>query len=129
MNSIKDLYPLIGKWKIQGDDVTGEQEMKILDGNYFLFQQFDIIYSGRHINGIEIYEFDEGLQLCVKNLYDNEGHHFTYYIDIVEYDIIIWFQEVHSENSFKGKFSEDFLSYAGAWTWSGGGYSLKAIKS
>ncbi|PZX46496.1 hypothetical protein LV85_04216 [Algoriphagus chordae] len=62
MNSIKDLYPLIGKWKIQGDEVIGEQEMKILDGNHFLFQQFDLTYSSRHIKGMEIYKFDEGLR-------------------------------------------------------------------
>jgi hypothetical protein len=128
MKSINELTPFLGKWNLEGDDIVGHQEMKWLDGNSFLFQLFDINYSGRNIKGIEIYEFDSKTQLCKKHLYDNEGHHFTYYYDLVEKEITIWFQAFGSDNYFKGKFTTDFQSYEGAWKWPDGGYSFIATK-
>jgi hypothetical protein len=128
MKSINELTAFLGKWKLVGDEIIGQQEMKWLEGNTFLFQEFDINFSGRYIKGIEIYEFDNKTQLCKKHLYDNEGHHFIYFYDLKGKEITIWFQSVGSNNFFKGKFSDDMQTYHGAWQWTGGGYSFTATK-
>jgi hypothetical protein len=55
-------------------------------------------------------------------LYTSGGDTLTYICEAGERTLTIWFGEKGSPSFYKGEFSEDGDTIAGAWHWPGGGY-------
>ncbi|MBD2700195.1 hypothetical protein IC229_06085 [Spirosoma sp. BT702] len=130
---MKTLEPLIGKWKLTGDDLAGEVTFEWMEGGFFMIQRFDLVQAGRHEKGIEYTGFDEETQTLRSRLMQTNGSNFTYTYQIEGNEFWYWFGYKGSDNYSKSTFSADGNSYSGRWQWSlengeAGGYSYVATR-
>ncbi len=125
---LKTLNKLMGAWKLSGPEITGEVAFEWLEGGFFLVQRGWVEIWGRKIIFVEYIGYDEETGECCSHLFNNFGDNFTYVWEVARRDILIWFGKKDSGNCFRGRFTKDVTSYAGAWKWPGCGYEATAVK-
>lgn len=131
---LKKLQPLVGKWKITGDDnLEAMSHYEWMEGGFFLIHHFDLRQGEEHHKGVEYIGFDENTQTLRSRLMEINGSNFYYTYELVGHTFWYWFGDRGSGNYSKSVFSEDFNSYKGKWHWpmpdgSTGGFSFKAEK-
>lgn len=131
---LKKLEPLVGKWKIKGDDgLEAVSHYEWMEGGFFLIHYFDLKQGDEHHKGVEYIGFDENTQTLRSRLMEINGGNFSYTYQLEGDTLWYWFGDKGSGNYSKSKFSPDFNSYEGKWQWpntdgSTGGYSYKATR-
>lgn len=130
--NLKNLDILVGTWNVSDptgkDEITGTVRFEWMEGGYFLIQHVNLNHNGHLAKGMEIIGYNRDWngtagEDCTSHLFDNDGNTFTYVWDIDDPSLTIWGGERNSPAYFKGTFSDDHNSLAGAWHWPGGGYS------
>ena len=130
---LKKLQPLVGKWKITGDDLEATSHYEWMEGGFFLIHHFDLRQGEKHHKGIEYIGFDENTQTLRSRLMETIGGNFSYTYALEGHTLWYWFGDRGSGNYSKSNFNEDFTAYEGKWQWpmpdgSTGGFSFKAIR-
>jgi len=132
-SGIEEFGRLVGTWKM-GGDIDGTVTYRWALGKRFLIQDVDLVYAGRRIAGVEMighlakvgatptpevwsrfYSFYDGLTLDY--LYEFEGDVFR-----------VWFEDKSLNNFLQATLAPGGLSFEGAWSWPGGGYSFTATR-
>jgi hypothetical protein len=124
--ALKRLDRLVGTWNVSGPTIEGRVTYEWMEGGFFLIQHVDFVHEGRKIKGIEIIghlrPFGEGPSDDIKSrYYDSQGDTLDYVYELEGDTLTIWGGERGSPAYFKGTFSEDGNTCAGAWTYPGGG--------
>jgi hypothetical protein len=130
---LKKLDRLVGTWNVSGPDIRGQVRFEWMEGNFFLIQYFDMVYSGHKIKGIEIIGYERGWEAVgqpvdtsnqdlTSRLFDNMGNTFTYTWEIDDETLTIWGGAKGSPAAYRGKFGDDGNTNSGGWEWPGGGY-------
>jgi hypothetical protein len=131
---LKKLQPLVGKWKITGDNgLEATSHYEWMEGGFFLIHHFDLTQGEEKHKGVEYIGFNEATQTLRSRLMETNGSNFSYTYDIEGHTFWYWFGDRGSGNYSKSTFNEDFTAYEGKWQWpnadgSTGGYSFKAEK-
>jgi hypothetical protein len=123
---LKSLDRLVGTWKVSGPDIAGQVAFEWLEGGFFLIQHFDFVQSGHPVKGIEIsgrlQGFGEAPSADIQSRsYDNTGNTFDYVYENDDDSLMIWGDEKGSPAYYKGAWSADGNTNAGAWVYPGGG--------
>ncbi len=121
-DSLNQLDPLVGKWKVNGSFVEGLVAFAWMEGGFFMIQHVELHRGDATIKGVEYIRFDEDTKSLKSHYMDNLGSNFTYTWSVEGRAIRIWFGDQGSENFFVGTFDEDMNSFSGRWQWPGGGY-------
>ena len=131
---LKSLERLVGTWKESGG-IEGEVTYEWMEGGFFLIQRVDLRQHGQRIEGIEIIghlqpfgeEPSRDIQSRFYSLLDGMTLDYTYEAD--RNSLTIWGGERGSPAYYKGEFSDDGNTLAGAWVFpGGGGYASVAIR-
>lgn len=124
---------LIGSWRVSGD-AKGKIKFRWLHEGTFLIQDFDLTVFGRRVEGVEIIgrlkrpNQEVSQEIWSRAYIFTGGETFDYVYELKDRGIVIWFGGLGSANKFQGTFAADGKSYAGAWSWPGGGYKIEAKK-
>jgi hypothetical protein len=124
--ALKRLDRLVGTWKVSGPSIAGNVSYEWMEGGFFLIQHVDFDHDGRKIKGIEIIgherKFGEAPSEDIKSrYYDSQGDTLDYVYELEGDTLTIWGGERGSPAYFKGTFSSDGNTCAGAWVYPGGG--------
>ncbi|MFN0074246.1 MAG: hypothetical protein ACKVVP_22420 [Chloroflexota bacterium] len=123
---LKCLDRLVGNWKVSGPDIDGHVSYEWMDGKFFLIQRFDLVHGGMKVKGIEIighlqpFGEEPGAEIRSR-VYDTVGNTFDYVYEIDGDTLTIWGGEKGSPAYYRGAFSADGNTNAGAWVYPGGG--------
>ena len=122
---LKTLERLVGTWNVTGG-AHGVVTYEWMEGGFFMMQHFNLIHDGRKIKGIEIIGhlqvFGEKPSEDIKSrVYDTVGNTLDYVYEVTDDTLMIWGGEKGSPAYFKGTFSPDGNTCAGAWVFPGGG--------
>jgi hypothetical protein len=125
--ALKKLDRLAGTWRVFGPEIKGQVKFEWMEGGHFIVQSFDLNHAGHKAKGIEIIGYGRDWdgttsEECKSHLFDNDGNTFSYVWDLDGDSLTIWGGERGSPAYFKGTFSSDGNTLAGAWVWPGGGY-------
>ncbi len=123
---LKSLDRLVGTWKVSGPDIDGQVIYEWMEGGFFLLQHFDFVHYGNKVKGIEVIgheqEFGAEPSADIKSrIYDTAGNTFTYVYDLDGDTLTIWGGEKGSPAYYRGTWSDDGNTNAGAWVYPGGG--------
>jgi hypothetical protein len=130
---IKSLERLVGVWK-QSGGIEGETIYEWTEGDFFLIQRVNLERHGHKIKGLEIIghlqPFGEESSKEIKSRFYSFLDGMTLdYVYEVEGDVLtIWGGERGSPAYYRGAFSGDGNTLAGAWVFPGGGYESVAIR-
>ena len=97
-----------------------------MEGDFFLIQHVDLKQHGRRIRSIQIighereYGAEPGEDIRAR-LYDSMGNTLDYVYELEGDILTIWFGERGSPAYYRGEFSGDGNTLAGAWHYPGGG--------
>lgn len=132
--ALKSLEKLVGTWTVSGPDIDGATRYEWLDGGFFLVQYFDFVHSGRKVKGLEVIGLErpfekEASEDIKSRIYDNEGNTFGYVYEVTGETLTIWGGEKGSPAYYRGTWSEDGKTCAGAWVYPGGGYESTMRRS
>jgi len=130
---LKSLDRLVGAWTLSGE-AQGQIRFEWMEGGLFLVQHFDFEHGGRKIKGIEVIghlqrlgeEPSNDIRTRVYSFLD--GLTLDYVYELVGDTLTIWGGEKGSPAYYKGAFSKDGNTLAGAWVWPGGGYKCIATR-
>jgi hypothetical protein len=132
--ALAGLDRLVGTWLISGE-AEGQVTYEWLEGRFFLVQQVDLHQSGHHSKGIEMigrerpFGASEPSEDIRSRYYDNHGNTLDYVYELDGNTLTIWGGERGSPAYYRGTFSDDGDTLAGAWTYpGGGGYSSTATR-
>jgi hypothetical protein len=121
---MRALDRLIGTWKVSGG-VEGTVRYEWLEGQHFLLQHVDL---GPAAKGLEVigheHPFGGERSADIKSrFYGSGGETFDYVYEIDGDTVTIWGGEKGSPAYYRGTFSADGNTLAGAWVYpDGGGY-------
>ena len=123
---LKSLDRLVGAWKVSGPDIQGQVTYEWMEGGFFLLQHVDFVHGGNHIKGLEVIGHlqpfgAEPSPEIRSRYYDTQGFTFDYVYEIEGDTLMIWGGEKGSPAYYKGTFSADGNTNAGAWVYPGGG--------
>jgi len=123
---LKSLDRLVGTWKVSGPDIQGQVTFEWMEGSFFLIQHFDFVQGGHKVKGMEIIghlqPFGEEPSKDIKSrIYDTMGNTFEYTYEDDDDTLTIWGGEKGSPAYYKGTWSDDGNTNAGAWVYPGGG--------
>jgi hypothetical protein len=124
---LRALDRLVGTWEVTGG-VRGRVVYEWLEGGFFLLQHVDLRQEdGQPIKGIEIIGHErpfgaEPSPEVKSRFYDSLGNTLDYVYELDGDVLTIWGGEKGSPAYYKGTFSQDGRSCAGAWVYPGGGY-------
>jgi hypothetical protein len=124
---LKALDRLVGTWDVSGG-VNGRVVYEWLEGGFFLLQHVDLRQQdGQPIKGIEVIGHErpfgaEPSPEVKSRFYDSLGNTLDYVYELDGDVLTIWGGEKGSPAYYKGTFSQDGNSCAGAWVYPGGGY-------
>ncbi|MCA0454398.1 MAG: hypothetical protein LCI00_10525 [Chloroflexi bacterium] len=126
---LKNLDKLVGTWNVSGPDINGQVTYEWMEGGFFLMQHVNFNHSGHAVKGIEIigYELPFGAEKPGENIKSRycgsggETYEYTYEVD--DDTLTIWGGDKGSPAYYKGAWSADGKTNAGAWVYpNGGGY-------
>jgi hypothetical protein len=123
---LRALDRLVGTWNVSGG-ANGTVTYEWLEGGFFLLQHVDFEQEGRRIKGLEVigHERPFGAEQPGPDLksrfYDSMGNTLDYVYELEGDTLTIWGGERGSPAYFRGTFSADGDSCAGAWVYPGGG--------
>jgi len=131
---VQSLGRLVGTWRVSGE-AEGEVVYEWLEGGFFLVQHVDLEQFGQPTKGMEIIGRERPFGAAESSVdiksryYDNQGNTFDYVYELDGDTLTIWGGEKGSPAYYKGTFSEDGDTLAGAWVYpDGGGYSSAATR-
>lgn len=122
---LKSLGRLVGTWEISGD-VQGTVAFEWMEGDFFLIQRVELGQYGQRIKGIEVIGHErqfgtEPSEDIKSRFYSNTGDTLDYVYELEGDNLTIWAGERGSPAYYRGTFSEDGNTLAGAWHYPGGG--------
>lgn len=125
--ALKNLEKLVGTWTVSGPDIGGTTRFEWLEGGFFLVQHFNFVHYGKRVKGLEVIglerPFGRGPSQDIRSrIYDNEGNTFDYVYESTDDTLTIWGGEKGSPAYYRGTWSDDGNTCAGAWVYPGGGY-------
>jgi hypothetical protein len=123
-----DLQPLdrlVGEWRVSGG-AEGTIAYEWMEGGFFLVQRVDLTQYGQTVRGVEIIGHTqpfggEPSEDIRSRYYDNMGNTFDYVYELEGDTLTIWAGEKGSPAFYRGTFSPDGDTLAGAWEYPGGG--------
>jgi hypothetical protein len=124
---LEALDRLVGTWEVSGG-VNGRVVYEWLEGGFFLLQHVDLRQQdGQPIKGIEVIGHErpfgaEPSPEVKSRFYDSLGNTLDYVYELDGDVLTIWGGEKGSPAYYRGTFSQDGNSCAGAWVYPGGGY-------
>ena len=126
---LRSLDRLVGTWKVSGPDIEGQITYEWMEGGFFLIQHVDFVHSGRRIKGIEIIGHEqpfgaEPSEEIKSRFYDTLGNTLDYVYEADADTLTIWGGEKGSPAYYKGTWSEDGDTNAGAWVYPGAGVGV-----
>jgi hypothetical protein len=121
--AFRQLEPLLGRWHVTGENITGQVTFAWLEGGFFLMQHVDLVHDGRPITGIEYIGYDPASDTLRSHYFGNQSEVFEYTWEIVGDSLTIWGGERGSDFHYSGQLSVDGNTNAGRWQWPGGGYA------
>ncbi|MDZ4720358.1 MAG: hypothetical protein SH847_18035 [Roseiflexaceae bacterium] len=125
---LKSLNKLVGTWNVSGPDIKGQVIFEWMEGGFFLIQHVGFVHTGRRIAGIEIigYELPFGAEQPSEQIkshwFGSGGETFEYTYEADDETLTIWGGEKGSPAYYKGIWSADGNTNAGAWVYPNGGY-------
>lgn len=119
---LRALDRLVGTWELSGD-VGGRVTYEWMEGGFFLLQRIDL---GEEAKGMEVIGHERGLQAepsadIKSRFYSHTGDTLDYTYELDGDTLTIWFGERGSPAYYRGEFSSDGNTLAGAWHYPGGG--------
>lgn len=122
---VKRLDRLVGTWRVTGG-AEGTVTYEWMDGGFFLLQRARLEQYGQQIVGLEVIGHErpfggEPSDDITSRFYDNQGNTLDYVYELVGDTLTIWGGEKGSPAYYRGTFSTDGTSMAGAWVYPGGG--------
>jgi hypothetical protein len=130
---LEGLNKLVGTWNVSGG-AQGQVTYEWMEGGFFLIQHVDLEQDGERHKGIEIIghlrPFGAPPSEDIKSrYYDSLGDTLDYVYEVEGDTLTIWGGERGSPAYYKGRFSGDGNSCAGAWVYpGGGGYESKMTR-
>jgi hypothetical protein len=123
---LKSLERLVGTWNVSGPDIQGHVTFEWMEGGFFLLQHVNFVHGGNKIKGLEIIGHlqpfgAEPSPEIRSRYYDTMGSTFDYVYEVEGDTLTIWGGEKGSPAYYKGTFSADGNTNAGAWVYPGGG--------
>jgi hypothetical protein len=123
--ALRRLDRLVGTWELSGD-VGGTVTYEWMEGGFFLIQRFDFEHDGRRIKGFEVIGHERSLgagpsEDIKSRVYTTTGDTLDYVYELEGDTLTIWFGERGSPAYYRGEFSGDGNTLAGAWHYPGGG--------
>jgi hypothetical protein len=122
---MEGLNKLVGTWNVTGG-AQGQVTYEWMEGGFFLIQHVDLEQDGMRQKGIEIIghlrPFGAPPSEDIKSrYYDTMGNTLDYVYEVEGDTLTIWGGERGSPAYYKGQFSDDGNTCAGAWVYPGGG--------
>jgi hypothetical protein len=122
---MRALDRLVGAWEVSGG-AKGRVSYEWMEGGFFLLQHVDLEHQGRRIKGIEIIGHErvfgsEPSEDIKSRFYDAMGDTLDYVYELEGDTLTIWGGEKGSPAYYRGRFSDDGNTCAGAWVYPGGG--------
>jgi len=130
---LRSLDRLVGTWQVSGE-AQGQVQYEWAEGGFFLIQHFDLVHGGRKIKGVEFIghlhrlEEDPGEEIRTRVYSFLDGLTLDYVYELEGDTLTIWGGEKGSPAYYRGKFSDDSSTLAGAWVWPGGGYKTTTTR-
>ncbi len=124
---LRALDRLVGTWKVNGPEIAGTVRYEWLEGGFFLLQHVDLEQYGQTMKGIEIigrerpFGAEEPSEHIRSRYFDNAGNTFDYTYEMDDDTLTIWGGEKGSPAYYRGTWSADGRTNAGAWVYPGGG--------
>jgi len=120
--ALRRLDRLVGTWELSGD-VGGRVTYEWMEGGFFLLQRIDL---GQEAAGMEVIGHERGFQAepsadVKSRFYSSSGDTLDYVYELDGDTLTIWFGERGSPAYYRGEFSGDGNTLAGAWHYPGGG--------
>lgn len=122
---MRSLDRLIGTWAVTGG-AEGTVRYEWMTGGHFLIQHVELEQEGQSVNGFEVighlHPFGEPVgEEIWSRFYDSLGNTFDYVYELDGDTLTIWAGAQGSPAYFRGAFSDDDRTMAGAWVYPGGG--------
>jgi len=130
---LKRLDRLVGAWRVSGG-AEGTSAYEWMEGGYFLIQRVDLEQHGQRIKGMEVIGHErpfgpEPSAEITSRFYDSLGNTLDYVYELSGDTLTIWAGERGSPAYYRGVFSADGDSIAGAWVYpDGGGYQSTSTR-
>ena len=125
---LRALDRLVGTWDVSGG-ANGTVTYEWLEGGFFLLQHVDFDHDGRRIRGLEVIGHERPFGAAEpgpdlkSRFYDSLGNTLDYVYELEGDTLTIWGGEKGSPAYYRGTFSADGKTCAGAWVYpEGGGY-------
>jgi hypothetical protein len=122
---LEGLNKLVGIWNVSGGRPRAGH-LPVMEGGFFLIQHVDLQQDGMRHKGIEIIGHERAFGAPPSHdirsrYYDNLGDTLDYVYEVEGDTLTIWGGERGSPAYYRGRFSADGDSCAGAWVYPGGG--------
>jgi hypothetical protein len=122
---MQGLNKLVGTWNVTGG-AQGQVTYEWMEGGFFLIQHVDLEQEGQRLKGIEIIGHEQTFgappsEDIKSRYYDSMGNTLDYVYEVEGNTLTIWGGERGSPAYYKGQFSDDGNTCAGAWVYPGGG--------
>ena len=122
---MEGLNKLVGTWNVTGG-AQGQVTYEWMEGGFFLLQHVDLEQDGQRLRGIEVIGHEQTFgappsEDIKSRYYDSMGNTLDYVYEVEGDTLTIWGGERGSPAYYKGRFSDDGNTCAGAWVYPGGG--------
>jgi hypothetical protein len=130
---LKSLDRFVGTWEVSGG-AQGSVTFEWMEGGFFLIQHVDLEQHSQKIKGIEIIGHErpfgaEPSEDIKSRFYASTGDTLDYVYELEGDTLTIWAGEKGSPAYYRGTFSDDGDTLAGAWHYPGdGGYEATMIR-
>jgi hypothetical protein len=123
---LEALERLVGTWKISGGS-EGEATYEWMEGRQFLVQRGRVVrpegtFTYVQIIGLERTPGEDEPEHVTGRLYTSDGMALRYTSEADDRGMTIWMGDKGSPSVYRGEWSDDGNTLAGAWEWPGGGY-------
>lgn len=124
-DQVQALGRLVGTWTVTGG-AKGTVRYEWMSGGHFLIQQVELEQYGEVTSGFEVighlHPFGEPVSAEIwSRFYDSAGNTFDYVYELDGDTLTIWAGAPGSPAYFRGTFTDDDRTMAGAWVYPGGG--------
>jgi hypothetical protein len=133
--ALKSLDVMVGTWELESresgpaGEIQGRPTFEWMEGGFYLVQRVDLDYLGHRVVGVEYIGYDEDNEVLRSYFFSNDGPFGPsggiapeYTSEVGDDTLTIWFEDVGSPVSFKGKFSDERNTITGRWERPGGDY-------